>query len=236
MKAAQTPQSKLHHKLLQATQVIIALVREKELMSKHVQQLVTGTTPTSSSGDTPKSSDGATPPATHSGIQNALHSSSQPQEKPLTARLELRSEEKDVMNRSAQTDLNLPSGRAFVGGRRLVEVQVKGSGIYGFETKRSGQSQLGRDRTEKSRQPAAMPTELPGKGFFGLSDGSSTARTAPCVGPTDEIRESVSPRVYSPSAHEAGLSLPKFIFQYYMGLLLSCFRFPGSVLTIPAVQ
>lgn len=49
LKASQTPQTKLHQKLLQATQVIISLVREKQLLSTHIQRLVSGT-PHSSQG------------------------------------------------------------------------------------------------------------------------------------------------------------------------------------------
>ncbi len=34
------PQTKLHEKLIQATQVIISLVKEKDLLSAHIKQLI----------------------------------------------------------------------------------------------------------------------------------------------------------------------------------------------------
>ena len=40
LKARHTPQMKLHEKLIQATHVIIALVREKEQLTNHVQALL----------------------------------------------------------------------------------------------------------------------------------------------------------------------------------------------------
>ena len=39
------PQTKLHEKLMQATQVIIALVKEKSLLSAHIDQLAAYTNP-----------------------------------------------------------------------------------------------------------------------------------------------------------------------------------------------
>ena len=43
MKACHTPQTKLHQKMLQATQVIISLVREKQLLSTHIEHLISAT-------------------------------------------------------------------------------------------------------------------------------------------------------------------------------------------------
>jgi len=227
--------------------VIIALVREKELMSKHMQQLVAGTTPTTTiSGGTPKSSDGATPLATNTGIQKVLHhesySGSQLQEKRLASELEpRRSEEKNVVSRSAQTDSNLLSGRASVGGRRPVEVEVKGSGIRCFETRKNGQSMdgkdngkehgiklvenrrySGRDVTGTSRQPSGRLARFPGKGKSGCSDHSFNERTAG----HDGTRESITPPLLpSPSAHQAGKFCWSLSVRCFQMLWLPLFQF-----------
>ena len=42
LKATRVPQTKLHEKLIQATQVIIALVKEKEELSDHISTLLQG--------------------------------------------------------------------------------------------------------------------------------------------------------------------------------------------------
>lgn len=50
LKARQVPQTKLHEKLIQATHVIIALVRDKEQLSNHINSLLGANSPSSRKG------------------------------------------------------------------------------------------------------------------------------------------------------------------------------------------
>ncbi len=117
MKATQTPQSRLHQKLLQATQVIISLVREKEVLSKHIQQLVGSTMPPSSNGILPSlNTHRMARPVDHVDEHAQLSEGRSQQQRSHTV--------SQSVDRLVQTSPDWQLGRVCVDGRQPVELQV----------------------------------------------------------------------------------------------------------------